>query len=206
MMGLKCWFQYYMSARRDPGTLRSASKDDTYYDFEELLTKFEPQDLCPECKLIRTPRSRHCAICNVCVERYDHHCTWINNCVGLRNHAVYLFFLFYVWVLTVLIPCIGMDTLGRNMHYDDSPLWFFCIGICHSRPLWMFVDLVDLFVATAFFFPATILFYIHCKNFCLGRTTHERFSKASQRIENYDQLIEEDYADYESEQVERIKS
>ena len=171
-----------MSATRDPGTLKSACKGDEPYEFEDLLTKFEPQDLCPDCKLIRTPRSRHCAICNVCVERYDHHCTWINNCVGINNSAVYVFFLFYAWVLSILIVCVPMDCLGRGQNYPDSPMSWACIfGVCKPYGLWMGLSLFDLFTATVFFFPTSILFYIHCKNFFLGKTTHERFSKVSNK-------------------------
>lgn len=47
--------------------------------FLTLLDKLDPTMLCPECEVIRTPRSRHCSICNRCVERFDHHCPWINN-------------------------------------------------------------------------------------------------------------------------------
>jgi len=65
----------------DPGYLR---KDKSNFEFMTLLELFEPNCLCPECEVIRTSRSRHCNVCKKCVDRFDHHCPWINNCVGVR--------------------------------------------------------------------------------------------------------------------------
>ena len=62
-------------------------------EFLKLLETFDSSSLCPECETIRTSRSRHCIICHSCVDRYDHHCPWINNCVGIRNHNLFLMYL-----------------------------------------------------------------------------------------------------------------
>lgn len=45
---------------KNPGTI----KPQTGHSFLQLLRDINPADLCPECKVIRSPRSRHCAICN----------------------------------------------------------------------------------------------------------------------------------------------
>ncbi|XP_076868796.1 palmitoyltransferase ZDHHC23-B [Brachyhypopomus gauderio] len=45
---------------------------------------------CPNCKTVRPPRAGHCRICRACVLRLDHHCVWINSCVGQGNHRSFL--------------------------------------------------------------------------------------------------------------------
>ena len=67
-----------------------------------LLETFDPESLCPFCQVIRLPQSRHCNICNRCIDRYDHHCPWINNCVGRTNHSR-----FYVHLILIVAYCVG---------------------------------------------------------------------------------------------------
>lgn len=52
--------------------------------------------ICTRCETYRPPRAHHCRICKRCIRRMDHHCPWINNCVGERNQKYFLQFLIYV--------------------------------------------------------------------------------------------------------------
>lgn len=38
-------------------------------------------------------RAKHCQLCQHCVQRYDHHCPWIENCVGEKNHPLFIAYL-----------------------------------------------------------------------------------------------------------------
>lgn len=82
-------------------------------DFIQLLRNYEPITLCFECKILRTPRCRHCFLCNHCIDVYDHHCPWINNCVGKKNYKVFFAF---ILVQTLYVGLVSYMCLEQSFH------------------------------------------------------------------------------------------
>lgn len=55
---------------------------------------------CDTCGTYRPPRSSHCRVCDNCVENIDHHCTFLNTCIGRRNY-----FTFFAFLIFSLLAC-----------------------------------------------------------------------------------------------------
>ena len=89
-----------------------------YLYLQDLLELIDPVQLCPDCEIVRTPRSRHCSICNKCVERFDHHCPWTDNCVGINNHSYFMVFITALQITLVGIMAITGYECGR--YYTDG--------------------------------------------------------------------------------------
>jgi len=63
-------FFFGWASIKDPGYIKKSQK----LSFLRLNKYFDPSYICPTCEVLRPQESRHCYICNKCVDRFDHHC------------------------------------------------------------------------------------------------------------------------------------
>ncbi|XP_041420078.1 palmitoyltransferase ZDHHC2-like [Xenopus laevis] len=63
---------------------------------------------CKTCKLLKPNRCYHCPVCNICILKLDHHCVFLNNCVGLSNYKFFLLFLLYAVLLCIFTSAVSL--------------------------------------------------------------------------------------------------
>lgn len=62
-------------------------KDD-FKRMENIKSKLRYQ--CDVCVGMIKDHSKHCRPCNRCTDKFDHHCQWLNNCIGESNYQLFV--------------------------------------------------------------------------------------------------------------------
>ena len=101
-------YSFYLCSVSNPGIIKpnnlSSLKKKYPYDF---LFNTE-EKFCKKCNMDKINRSKHCIICDKCIEKFDHHCVWINNCVGGKNLKYFYYFLFTHWILVTYAGILSL--------------------------------------------------------------------------------------------------
>lgn len=110
------WFSHFRAATTDPGTVTVA-----------VAPEGIDNPRC--CKLCgnrwKPPRAHHCKTCQRCIFRMDHHCPWINNCVGMNNQKIFILFLGYTALSAIVTLLILIGSALRwifiQPNWGDAP-------------------------------------------------------------------------------------
>jgi hypothetical protein len=94
---------------------------------EKYTDKFNELLYCDFCQEYVKPGSRHCRQCDRCVEHFDHHCMWINNCVGSKNYRPFAFTIattfFHLLLFIFSTIFLTLEDQWQDFLYFIIPTW-----------------------------------------------------------------------------------
>ncbi|CAE8616205.1 unnamed protein product, partial [Polarella glacialis] len=82
---------------------------------------------CKWCAKYKPDRCHHCRVCKTCILKMDHHCPWIYNCVGFRNHKFFFLLLFYSAIDCVFITYTMFPTVKNAVDLNNSFVSMFMV-------------------------------------------------------------------------------
>lgn len=99
----------------DPGTLtpQNAHSACSVFPYNNIIFFGKT---CPTCQLPKPARSKHCSECDRCVLLFDHHCLWVNNCIGLNNYRWFLAYL----ILNIVLIIYGSVLCCKKLQYSKA--------------------------------------------------------------------------------------
>uniref|UniRef100_A0A7S4QL39 Palmitoyltransferase n=1 Tax=Alexandrium monilatum TaxID=311494 RepID=A0A7S4QL39_9DINO len=128
----------------------------------EIRKQLEPLgfDWCRHCRMWQPPRAKHCRDCGCCVLRNDHHCPFVNNCIGQRNYAFFCAMLFTG-------SCLGVAVLG------GISVWWGSTQDDPDKSTQMLMSALVVGPTSAVVLGLVGLVGFHAVLVCRGRTTRE---------------------------------
>ncbi|KAK8621138.1 hypothetical protein V6N13_067579 [Hibiscus sabdariffa] len=136
-IAIMCVFNYAVAILADPGRVPSTYMPDIEYSkisIHEIKRKGGDLRYCQKCSHFKPHRAHHCRICKRCILRMDHHCVWINNCVGHANYKAFIVFVVYAVIacfysLVLLVGSLSIDSQIDEQQRDSVRIVYVISGL-----------------------------------------------------------------------------
>ncbi|XP_042521994.1 palmitoyltransferase ZDHHC3 isoform X2 [Dipodomys spectabilis] len=158
----------------DPGAV---PKGNATKEFIESL-QLKPGQVvykCPKCCSIKPDRAHHCSVCKRCIRKMDHHCPWVNNCVGENNQKYFVLFTMYI----ALISLHALIMVGFHFLHCFEEDWTKCSSF--SPPATVILLIMLCFEALLFLIFTSVMFGTQVHSICTDETGIEQLKKEERR-------------------------
>lgn len=178
------------------------------YQYKGMLDAVEKgedlENFCSYCLVKNKYRSKHCLICQKCIEEFDHHCFWVGNCIGKNNYTLFFIFLVYVLInalfnVGIIIFFIILEIRNTNevkkIINSSFPKFFFGVdSFAYNRIFRIIISAFCFLICGSFFFPLFCLFRMQLTTAIEKRKMRkdEKEYERSQLREKLDEEVWED--------------
>lgn len=174
VLGAASFSSMYATALMDPGVILKENGSNSI----DPMTTVRDHGLedgtivrvkwCHTCKIFRPPRCSHCRICNNCIEKFDHHCPYIGQCIGMRNYKYFLLFISLTSMLCILVFVSSLVVIIRIIKKanEEGNSYWDSLGDQIAAIMLILISFIFLW-----FLGGLTLFHVYLQ--CKGRTTNE---------------------------------
>ncbi|KAM9737317.1 palmitoyltransferase ZDHHC3-like isoform 1-T1 [Menidia menidia] len=158
----------------DPGAV---PKGNATKEFIESL-QLKPGQVvykCPKCCSIKPDRAHHCSVCKRCIKKMDHHCPWVNNCVGENNQKYFVLFTMYI----ALISFHALIMAAFHFVFCFEEDWTKCSSF--SPPSTVILLILLCFEGLLFLIFTAVMFGTQVHSICSDETGIEQLKKEERR-------------------------
>lgn len=155
---------------------------------EQKLSLVAQKDwaFCSACEFLRPPRAWHCDICNVCILKRDHHCTFMACCIGYYNQRYFMLFTLDIFVAMVYAFYYNVKFVAPLISWSNGliiiklvfPLASFLIDF-NIESIYIFLILINLVVGLF----SGFLFFYHFNNILNGKITPENKNNSTSKYD-----------------------
>lgn len=144
------------------------------------------QRFCSICESSVNLTSKHCVQCGRCTIGFDHHCKWVNNCIGEKNYLKFIILLVITELFYLFVLCNCGFFLKQVVNTEKVKL----LGVWTFGKELIYAEIVIVMIAATFsvivciFNGYLIIFHIFIK--VKGMTTFQFIMKKNTRVEPED--------------------
>ena len=162
---------FFIINKSDPGFLEA---QDNLTWLQMVENKVYINEYCPYCRVKKTSTVKHCHVCKKCIRGFDHHCNWIDNCVGEKNKIIFLFFVsvtllnlmfnFYLGITALKVNDTRINIYRKNNYHIiiEKMLnlrWIFNYRISDL------IAIMVIIVSSFFFIPVSYVLWMQIRNY-----------------------------------------
>ncbi|XP_062999231.1 palmitoyltransferase ZDHHC4 [Elgaria multicarinata webbii] len=125
---------FILCSKTNPGSITKSNQDLFLHVYAYDGVMFESGIDCSTCEVRKPARAKHCGVCNGCVHRFDHHCVWVNNCIGAFNTRYFLVYLLSLTSMAASIAILAATFLIEVVILSNMMLGYYTDDKGQERP------------------------------------------------------------------------
>ena len=211
-------FFLFMGGCLDPGLVQR-NNEYAFYDNRKSVIKMNIKghivslNYCYTCFHFRPPRTSHCAECDNCVEKFDHHCLWMGTCVGKRNYKYFYYLVSFVTILCIISFASSVYYIVNyfKIYFNkekNKDILIIIISLCivgFISIMFLLFFLIKLFFLHSYLVSTGLTFYEHIKSKyivtldikpysrgCLRNIINKLFKRVPMSKLNFEEITQKD--------------